>query len=239
MGFTRGPRIVTDGLVLALDAASPRSYPGSGTTLFDLSGNGNEGTLTSGPTFSTQNKGAIQVDGSENIAITGMPTTNNYTLCIWSLNLGPTAFASVGHRTYACTDNFRLQWDDTSSTTIARGPFVDFVSSAGNLVPSNFTSQSPSDIFNKWNLASMTSDGSTTTIYFNNIQGATTTSARVFSTDGAMTIGTDNLSGIGGSDNFNRDGGNCFFGPVYVYNRALTANEITQNYNTLKPRFEL
>ena len=82
MGFARGPNIVTDGLVLALDAASPKSYPGSGTTLFDLSGNGNEGTLTSGPTFSSQNNGAIQVDGSENIS-------------------GPTAFTNVGHRTYA------------------------------------------------------------------------------------------------------------------------------------------
>ena len=234
-----GPDIVTDGLVLALDAASHKSYPGSGTTLFDLSGNGNEGTLTGGPTFSSQNNGAIQVDGSKNIAITGMPTTNNYTLCIWSLNLGPTAFANVGHRTYACTDNFRFQWDDTSSTTIARGPFVDFVSTGGNLTPSNFTSQSPSDLFNKWNLTSMTSDGSITTIYFNNIQGATTTSARVFSTDGAMNIATDNLSGIGGADSFNQGGGNCFFGPVYVYNRALTANEILQNYNVSKPRFNL
>ena len=234
-----GPDIITDGLVLALDSASHKSYPGSGTTLFDLSGNGNDGTLTGGPTFSSQNNGAIQVDGSKNIAITGMPTTNNYTLCIWSLNLGPTAFANVGHRTYACTDNFRFQWDDTSSTTVARGPFIDFVSTSGNLTPSNFTSQSPSDLFNKWNLTSMTSDGSITKIYFNNIQGATTTSARVFSTDGAMTIGTDNLSGIGGADSFNRDGGNCFFGPVFVYNKALTANEILQNYNVSKPRFNL
>ena len=239
MGTFGGPHIIADGLVLALDAASPESYPGSGTTLFDLSGNGNEGTLTGGPTFSSQNNGAIQVNGSKNIAITDMPTTNNYTLCIWSLNLGPTAFASEGHRTYACTDNFRFQWDDTASTTIGRGPFVDFVSPGGGLVPSNFYTQTPSDFFNKWNLTSITSDGSTTTIYFNNIQGATTTSARVFSTDGAMTIGTNNLSGIGGADSFNRDGGNCFFGPVYVYNKALTANEVSQNYNALKPRFEL
>jgi len=234
-----GPNIITDGLVLALDVASPKSYPGSGTTLFDLSGNGNNGTLTNGPTFSTQNNGTIQVDGSKHISVTGMPTTSNYTLCVWSLNLGPTAFASVGHRTYACTNNFRFQWDDTSSTTIARGPFVDFVSSGGNLIPSNFTSQTPSDLFNKWNLTSMTSDGSTTTIYFNDTQGSSTTSARVFSTNGAMTIGTDNLSGIGGADSFNRDGGNCFFGPVYVYNKALSNNEIIQNYNALKSRFNL
>jgi len=51
MGFSRGPKIVTDGLVLALDAANTKSYPGSGTTWNDLSGNGNTGTLNNGPTF--------------------------------------------------------------------------------------------------------------------------------------------------------------------------------------------
>jgi hypothetical protein len=55
MGFFRGPKIVTDGLILALDAASPRSYPGTGTTWYDLSGQGNNGTLVNGPTFSSAN----------------------------------------------------------------------------------------------------------------------------------------------------------------------------------------
>ncbi len=47
MAFYRGPNIVTDGLVLALDAANPKSYPGSGTTWYDLSGNNNNATLSS------------------------------------------------------------------------------------------------------------------------------------------------------------------------------------------------
>ena len=51
MAFSRGPSIVTDGLVLALDAANHKSYPGSGTTWYDLSGNGNNGTLNCGPSF--------------------------------------------------------------------------------------------------------------------------------------------------------------------------------------------
>lgn len=50
-----GPHLVTDGLVLALDAANPLSYPGSGTTWRDLSGNGNNGTLVNGPTFDIGN----------------------------------------------------------------------------------------------------------------------------------------------------------------------------------------
>ena len=44
MALAHSPKIVTDGLVLCLDAGNPKSYPGSGTTWYDLSGNGNNGT---------------------------------------------------------------------------------------------------------------------------------------------------------------------------------------------------
>jgi hypothetical protein len=64
MGFNYSPKIVTDGLVLCLDAANSRSYPGSGTTWFDLSGNGNNGTLANGPTFNANNNGSIVFDGT-------------------------------------------------------------------------------------------------------------------------------------------------------------------------------
>jgi hypothetical protein len=50
-------KIVTNGLVLSLDAADRNSYPGTGTSWFDMSGNGNTGTLTNGPTYSTNNGG--------------------------------------------------------------------------------------------------------------------------------------------------------------------------------------
>lgn len=63
MGLSHSPRIVTNGLVLCLDAGNTRSYPGSGTTWTDLSGLNNTGTLTSGPTFSSVNGGAIVFDG--------------------------------------------------------------------------------------------------------------------------------------------------------------------------------
>ena len=65
MAFSRGPSIVTNGLVLALDAANHKSYPGSGTTWFDLSGNSHDGTLTGGPTFNSDNGGSIVFDGTD------------------------------------------------------------------------------------------------------------------------------------------------------------------------------
>jgi hypothetical protein len=70
-------KIVTSGLVLALDAADKNSYPGSGTTWTDLSGNGNNGTLVNGPTFSSANGGSIVFDGVDDYVTCG---TNSSTL---------------------------------------------------------------------------------------------------------------------------------------------------------------
>ena len=74
MSVSNGPSIVTSGLVLSLDAADKNSYPGSGTTWADLSGNTNNGTLTNGPTFSSANQGSIVFDGVDDSCI--LPLTN-------------------------------------------------------------------------------------------------------------------------------------------------------------------
>jgi hypothetical protein len=64
MGFYRGPNVVTNGLVLNLDAANTKSYVSGSTTWRDLSGNGNNGTLVNGPTFSSNYGGGIVFNGS-------------------------------------------------------------------------------------------------------------------------------------------------------------------------------
>ncbi len=56
-------QVVKDGLVVCLDAGNPKSYPGTGNTWYDLTINGNNGTLTNGPTFSSINGGGIVFDG--------------------------------------------------------------------------------------------------------------------------------------------------------------------------------
>jgi hypothetical protein len=78
------PPIVTNGLVLHLDAGSRQSYPGSGTTWNDLSGNGYNGTLTNGPTFNTANQGSIVFDQANDIvSFSGVVLTNTHTVNIW------------------------------------------------------------------------------------------------------------------------------------------------------------
>ena len=68
MGTQYNPAIVTGGLVLALDAANIKSYPGTGTAWTDLSSARNNGTLTNGPTYSSANGGSILFDGSNDYA---------------------------------------------------------------------------------------------------------------------------------------------------------------------------
>ena len=80
-----GPKITTSGLILSLDAADKTSYPGSGTSWKDLSGNDNNGTLTNGPTFSAANRGNIVFDGVDDYVVTSnfTPNVTNKTLSGW------------------------------------------------------------------------------------------------------------------------------------------------------------
>jgi uncharacterized delta-60 repeat protein len=83
MALSHSPSIITQNLSLCLDAANPKSYPGSGTTWTDLSGNGNTGTLTNGPTFDSDNLGSLSFDGVDDYST----LTSNYTLSAgWTLS---------------------------------------------------------------------------------------------------------------------------------------------------------
>ena len=86
MGIRRGPNIVRDGLVFAVDAANPISYPGSGTAWNDLTPNLNNGTLINGPAFDSANAGSIEFDGNDdNIKFnSSINVGNNFTVCIWN-----------------------------------------------------------------------------------------------------------------------------------------------------------
>ena len=79
------PKIVTDGLVLCLDAANPKSYPGSGTTWYDLSGNGNHGTLINGPTYNSDNKGSIVFDGIDDYVSFTNPLNQSQLNQAWTI----------------------------------------------------------------------------------------------------------------------------------------------------------
>jgi hypothetical protein len=81
MTLTHSPKLVTDGLVLCLDAANPKSYPGSGTTWTDLSGNGNNGTLVNGVGYNSSNGGSLSFDGVDDYV--QFSAVSVQTVCFW------------------------------------------------------------------------------------------------------------------------------------------------------------
>ena len=87
MATLYSPKIVTDGLVLCLDAGNNKSYPSSGTAWNDLSGNNNNGTLTNGPTFTGSFGGSIVFDGTNDYVdlgnISQLKPTTQITVSAW------------------------------------------------------------------------------------------------------------------------------------------------------------
>ena len=93
MGLSHSPTIVTDGLVLCLDAADKRSYPGTGTTWTDRSGNNHHGPLTNGPAFTSDNGGILTFDGTDDyMQMTTSPTFKSIEVWAKYNNVGQTGW---------------------------------------------------------------------------------------------------------------------------------------------------
>lgn len=217
MSTIGGPNIVEDGLVLSLDAANTKSYPGSGTTWSDLSGNGNNGTLTNGPTFDSANLGSIVFDGvNDFVALPSINTNSNFTLNFWtkrSSNSNPTLFS--GNTT---TGYLQIRNGDTNISFVK-----SFIAELGN-----FGSSTATTLNLIYNIL-ITKSGTTFSAYVNGDFKNTLTVTETFTT-------TSPSLGINSSNS------EPYTGNIYqfsVYNRALTASEVLQNYNATKGRFGL
>jgi hypothetical protein len=228
MAFGNGPYIVTNGLVLALDAADRNSYVSGSTTWTDLSGNTNSGSLINGPTFNSGSGGNIVFDGTNDYValgtFTGLGSTNR-TINMWfRVTSLP---ASVGRI-------ITFPADDTSTDTPT---FTLAISSAGALSgglggsPYNGYSNSISYVLGTWVNICATISSNTVTFYKDTIsQGSFTNTG---------TVATNPIGYLG---RYNANYSQYFTGNIastQIYNRALSATEILQNYNATKSRFNL
>jgi hypothetical protein len=215
MGMVHGPNVVTDGLVFLMDAGNVQSYPGSGSTWYDIVGT-SDGTIT-GATYSSNNGGYFTFDGNDTVATgSSIITGNNFWSC--SLWIYPTANGTpllMGNT--ATSQAMLLFWDD-SGDTIRLG-----IWGADKLTA---TTSCPKDA---WSHVGWTWDGTTTKAYINGSAAGTATG---FSFNIASTR-TD-IGSAGPYQFFNGRIPN-----VGIYNRALSAAEALQNYNAHKSRFGL
>ncbi len=231
MGLAHSPRIVTNGLVLCLDAGNTKSYPGSGTTWSDLSRRGNNGTLTNGPTFSSANKGVIVFDGTNDF-IQG-PSFNFGAELTVSCFVKPNTASNIrtifSNSLNSFTANgIRLFYN--SYETSDKKIFLE-VGNGGSGVA--VMTASDTIVIDSWQQITFTLSKNTTTgiIYRNYEQVA---SGSISNGGNYNTSGSFRIGAFGLVDLFYINGSmsNCF-----IYNRALSATEVAQNFNALRGRF--
>ena len=227
MGVFAGPEIVEDGLVLALDAGNTKSYPGSGTTWTDLSGNGNNGTLTNGPTYSSSNGGSIVFDGSNDYVSTNYTATfQDFTLCGFVKADNPN-----GKNWEDIIDSYDLDSSDWCRITLYQGKpslEIDANSSRSSVTSSTIATA------DQWYHIVGVRSGTTGYLYINGIlnkQNSVTGNVISADTDSQFFIG--NIS----RPTSLSEGWNGNIAQVSIYNRALTASEIQQNFNATRSRF--
>lgn len=220
MAFSRGPRVVRDGLVLALDAANTKSYPGSGTNWKDLSGNGNNGTLVNGPTFNSDNLGTIVLDGSNDIVTLGdRPSLrpSSITHCAWVKAHSFSNWHGIITNMPSWGTGFSMQIGVTQNIAL--------------MVSGSYLRTSYTPSINTWYFICGTHDSSTTInkLYVNGVEENSSTRAISYSTNAVTTLGAFYSGG-----SLLLDGELPF---IMTYNRALSHEEIIENYNATKSRY--
>ena len=237
MGLAHSPRIATDGLILALDAANTKSYPSSGgSTWYDLSGKGNNGTLTNGPTYSSANSGFIEFDGNDDYVDLGTINTSHVlqmnnpfggglTLSWWGY------FDDTG-------DDFQRIFDKSSGGSATNG-WAIYTSATGSNTTTLSLGSAGSDqeisnsyltsTWQNWCVTWIKSSGTYVT-YLNGVQDKT----------GTRTWNVPSVQTNARIAFWNHSTGREYNGKIAslnIYDKALTASEIQQNYNALRGRF--
>ena len=219
MGVKYNPGIVTSGLSLYLDAGNSKSYPGSGTTWYDLTNNGYNGTLTNGPTYSS---GGINFTPPKYISVpydSDINSATTFTVDMWFKS------SNIGNEQVLFSTS--LSGNPSSGWTIElyQQKILLVVFPSGSYTSSNISLNSNV----VYNIAATYNSGSI--YYYVNGVAAGTASYSFTPSTNILTIGayyytlsaTFGLSGTIYSTKF--------------YNRALSAAEVKQNFNALRGRY--
>ena len=231
-----GPRIVTNGLTYILDAADKNSYPGSGTTWKDLSGNNYTSTLTNGPTFSNANGGIITFDGTNDYSLTTFSNSSNY-INDPTTNGGLISFSLWVNVLSNTVGGYILSSGGQTSST---GMEIAYQNGSPEVYVKTTTKSwgvaiNVTDFpLNTWINWTFTCNNTNVYGYKNGVLYSATasTSVSVSSQFSTLSIGAPN-------NILSNYLGNFKLANVMFYNRVLTADEVLQNYNATKTRFGL
>ena len=218
MGVKVGPRIIQNGLILDVDAAVPRSYSGTGLTANGLIG-GIGGTLVNGTGFGTTNNGFFIFDGSNDYINFGNSSTlqqSTGSLSAWTKASSPGSgyrgiIAKQGAYGLFYTDSVLVAYDWAADTPRSTG--INIADNTWKNVVLTYQSG--------------VSNG--TRIYINGVSVLTAT----------ITIQSQVANLFGGAEANANQFASCQISSFKMHNRVLTAQEILQNYNSIKKRYGL
>ena len=245
MAFSYSPKVITDGLVLYLDAANPNSYVSGSTTWRDISRGGSNGTLINGPTFNSVNCGYITCDGTNDyIEVADNNSLDfgagNFTVEYWFRKLstttsfdniwGPNKWNTggqpgtnewslpIGNGTVGNGDNYGFSVE-VGTTSYVTGPSLEVLS------------------LNQWYQLIAIRNGGLLQTYLNGVLKQNINPAGFTSSSVINNVPSRNLR-------INNSAANSLFtnadnAILRIYNKALSPTEVLQNYNATKSRFGL
>lgn len=219
MSVFAGPEIVNENLVMYLDAANLRSYPGSGTNWSDLI-NSKTGILN-GPVFDS---GSISFDGindSNSIASLGFSSFIEFSVSVWFYSNLAQGMALV-------------RASDSSNTFILHYRGAGFYLVGNDAIPSGYLGWQTVPVANQWIMLTGTWDGNVMKLY----QNATKqTNELAFAGGVNGVLANINSIQLGYYFNASQPWTNGKIASCALYNRALSQSEITQNFNATRGRF--
>jgi hypothetical protein len=221
-GTWRGPNIVKDSsLVLYLDASAKNSYNNlvDAGTWKDMSGNNNNGSLINAPTFSNDNGSSIVFNGVDNYISGTLTTISTWTMSLWYLSRNISS--ALVYYPFSCAASTGLGFGGTFDVnTQNRWYFFD-----GTNVLSN---SNTAVTINSWYNLVVTKVLTSYNLYTNGNLSISTTGVDLSYTQYNLGRRADSVWYVNGN-----------IAQASIYNKALTAAEITQNYNATRGRFGL
>ena len=225
MGLNHGTNIVKDGLVFYIDAANPRSYPRSGTTVTNIMSLNVSASFINDTSFDSSNNGIFDFDGADDYMTTNI-NANDYqtafTVLFWvNFDFFQNGNIALGRH----TGNERFYFGVQDSTYMKAGIGDDYT----------YDSIAHGVSTGEWSNFCYTRSGTTNTLYINAVQKGTFTSNWSGTNTTQVYIGAINIESQSGA----HQDLNGKLANIQIYNRALSSQEVKQNYNALKSRFGL
>ena len=241
-----GPNVIYNGLVLYLDAANTKSYVSGSTTWTDLSRRNINGTLTNGPVFSSGSGGNIIFDGTNDyisLLSSGLNVGVYFTLQTW-VNIGRFGGGPAWNRASIVTNSYPYAtnqgfWVCCTSQGVGTAPTSGyerfFISIGADQYVATSSTGSLTNYVGKWvNLAVRVSGSTAIKLYINGVEPLYD-----YQTNGPSSIGYSTGPFALGSRNNQFEFTSASIAQFSMYNTALSATEILQNYNSTKTRFGL